>query len=348
MTTANKLGEQIVIQAYSVVQEYILRVKVNMVKTLDRYEGTKRKYIYNKTEFEHMLQAVFDRDKFKMLKNNEDDQIFLVSKNEDFLVEFDLNIGSGIIDAIYEGSETEVNHFDTEVLKYLEESNVNLTWVYMVKGDLDKADIRFTNKNKVIDEMYPFLKGESIQSYYARYMKSSAPILLLIGPPGTGKTSFIKGFIDHIGQGAYFSYDKDVLTDDGFFIEFVTGRKPLMVIEDCDLMIGRRTEGNEMMNRFLNVADGFLNMQGKKMIFTTNLQSLDDVDPALLRKGRCFDILHFDKLTYKQAENLAKVAGIPFNGDKDEYTIADVFCAEDRQSGVEQDTAEKRKVGFVP
>lgn len=36
------------------------------------------------------------------------------------------------------------------------------------------------------------------------------------------------------------------------------------------------------------VADGVVRAQGRKMIFTTNLPNLSDIDEALLRPGRCF------------------------------------------------------------
>jgi ATP-dependent 26S proteasome regulatory subunit len=49
-----------------------------------------------------------------------------------------------------------------------------------------------------------------------------------------------------------------------------------------------------MMHRFLNVGDGLVTTKGKKLIFSTNLPSIRDVDSALVRPGRCFDILNFD------------------------------------------------------
>ena len=42
------------------------------------------------------------------------------------------------------------------------------------------------------------------------------------------------------------------------------------------------------MHRFLAIADGVVRAQGRKIIFTTNLPNVSDIDAALLRPGRCF------------------------------------------------------------
>ncbi|MEJ8867663.1 hypothetical protein, partial [Pseudomonas jessenii] len=46
--------------------------------------------------------------------------------------------------------------------------------------------------------------------------------------------------------------------------------------------------GNQALHRFLNIADGVASADGKKIIFSTNLASVRDIDDALIRPGRCF------------------------------------------------------------
>lgn len=45
------------------------------------------------------------------------------------------------------------------------------------------------------------------------------------------------------------------------------------------------------MHRFLAIADGVVRAQGRKIIFTTNLPNISDIDEALVRPGRAFDVL---------------------------------------------------------
>jgi hypothetical protein len=80
------------------------------------------------------------------------------------------------------------------------------------------------------------------------------------------------------------------------------------------------------------------------MIFSTNLPSIRDIDSALVRPGRCFDIVHFDVLSESEANALAKKLGVnlPASGDG-KYSIAEIFNQQ-KQSTVKK---LERKVGFV-
>jgi ATP-dependent 26S proteasome regulatory subunit len=60
------------------------------------------------------------------------------------------------------------------------------------------------------------------------------------------------------------------------------------------------------MHRFLATADGVARSQGRKIIFTTNLPNVTDIDDALIRPGRCHAIRHLRNLTPEEAESLAR------------------------------------------
>jgi ATP-dependent 26S proteasome regulatory subunit len=99
-----------------------------------------------------------------------------------------------------------------------------------------------------------------------------------------------------------------------------------------------------MMHRFLNVGDGLVTTKGKKMVFSTNLPSIRDIDSALVRPGRCFDIVSFDALSIEDAEKLAKKLGVELPEAKgDKYSIAEVF----NQKTEGMNSATNRKVGFI-
>ena len=222
----------------------------------------------------------------------------------------------------------------------------HIEWVYGSEGN--SVNVPLNRDRLPVDEMYPFLDGETLGDYYERYMASSANILLLIGPPGTGKTTFIRGLLAHTNSSAIVSYDSTILEKDGFFARFIESDDNVMVLEDSDAFLKSRTDGNTMMHRFLNVGDGLVTTKGKKMIFSTNLPSIRDVDSALVRPGRCFDILTFDTLNVEQANNLAKRLGVNLavrkRGDETKpYSIAEVF----NQKTEGMSTASSRRVGFI-
>jgi hypothetical protein len=175
-------------------------------------------------------------------------------------------------------------------------------WMYKADGSSVRLPINTDTLPRA--EFYPFLEpGTSLAQYYDNYLHSSSNILVLIGPPGTGKTSFIKGLIHHAKQGALVSYDNKILEDDQIFADFMSGRDRFMVLEDADTFLSSRNKsGNTIMHKFLNIGDGLISTGGKKIVFSTNLPSIRDIDSALIRPGRCFDVIHFDRLSKAQCE----------------------------------------------
>jgi hypothetical protein len=214
----------------------------------------------------------------------------------------------------------------------------HIEWIYSSDGN--SVNVPLNRDRLPVEEMYPFLKGETLESYYNRYLESSANILLLIGPPGTGKTTFIRGLLAMTNSSAIVSYDSQILEKDSFFARFIEGDETIMVLEDSDAFLKSRSDGNTMMHRFLNVGDGLVTTKGKKMIFSTNLPSIRDIDSALVRPGRCFDIITFDTLKQEEAELLAKRLDAKLDGTQDRWSIAEVF---NKQTNKPKD----RKMGFV-
>lgn len=224
------------------------------------------------------------------------------------------------------------------VLEHFDEIRCSVEWYYSPD---DSVTVPVSTENLPFDEMYPFME-ESLTDYYDRYMKSNASILLLIGPPGTGKTSWIKGLLHHTQTSAIVTYDPQILQKDYVFASFVSGEQNVMVIEDADVFLKSRAEGNDLMHKFLNVGSGLISSAGKKLIFSTNIPNITDIDDALIRPGRCFDILKFENLTPEQAKITAKKAGIDIKHDiSHNVSIAELFNSATKPKVV------KSKVGFL-
>jgi hypothetical protein len=261
---------------------------------------------------------------------------FIVEEETNNFIKFDVNSNSTTVRAFGDAD------FADDIVEIVESNFSVVTsyieWIY--GGDGNSVNVPLNRDRLPVEEMYPFLDGESLESYYDRYMESSANILLLIGPPGTGKTTFIRGLLAHRNCSAIVTYDAGILEKDGFFARFIEDDASVMVLEDSDAFLKSRNDGNTMMHRFLNVGDGLVTTKGKKMIFSTNLPSIRDIDSALVRPGRCFDIVTFEPLTFGQATTLAKKLNVGLPEIKDTYSIAEVF-------NEQQHKPKERKVGFI-
>lgn len=214
-----------------------------------------------------------------------------------------------------------------------------IEWMYSADGN--SATVPITNERKPVGEMYPFI-DEDLYNFYDRYMDSSASVLVLIGPPGTGKTTFIRGLLQQTKTNALVSYDANILEKDYIFARFVEGSNSVMVLEDADNFLGNRTDGNSVMHKFLNIGDGLITTKGKKMIFSTNLPSIKDIDPALIRPGRCFDIVEFRPLKPEEQNNLAKRLDLEdYKASTEDRTLAEIFHTQ-----IQSKKIAKRTMGF--
>jgi len=165
------------------------------------------------------------------------------------------------------------------------------------QGTLVNCPFEEVAKDVALDEAYPAL-GEPVYEFIQRYLRSNETVLILQGPPGTGKTRLVRSILGAMSQRkrdsaeVMYTADKRALENDEIFIDFITGAHDAFVIEDADHMLMARSNGNQDLHRFLAIADGVVRAQGRKIIFTTNLPNIRDVDDALLRPGRCFRVVH--------------------------------------------------------
>lgn len=189
-------------------------------------------------------------------------------------------------------------------------------------------------------EFYPWIKMD-LMDYFREFFKSKANALVLIGEPGTGKSTLIRTVIRELNVRAMLAYKQDVITSSEFvgtcrdFLNRsnydpendITKQTQAIVVEDADLIMRRRVDGNTQMAELLNATSGITSNIRHKFIMSTNLKTIDDIDPALLRPGRCFDILCFRSLSADEATLVRQVRGLePREFSKaNRYKLAEVL-----------------------
>jgi SpoVK/Ycf46/Vps4 family AAA+-type ATPase len=224
-----------------------------------------------------------------------------------------------------------------------------VTWKFKADGHTDSKTVMLKDVPSALSEFYPWLPCK-LEQYYDNYIASNSNIMLLLGEPGTGKTSFIRYLAYLKGMSTMITYDEALLASDGFFVDFLSDDEHnMLVIEDAEtILTDRENDGNKVMSKILNVSDGLIKILDKKVIFTANLGDIDKVDRALIRPGRAFDVMMFRALTFEEAKIAAGAANLPLPTVDRDYTLAELFNKEETESVVRNvERAQKLSVGFT-
>lgn len=225
---------------------------------------------------------------------------------------------------------------DTNSLWEEGQLTAGIDWYYRSGGVITHTSMH-TDVIPILETAYPWINGP-ISDYIDAFNQSAANVLILQGPPGTGKTTLIKNILASCNAEdnkhkavAMLTYDDTLLQDDSFFCAFLSSPTAnYLIIEDADDLLSGRQEGNSLMRKFLNIGDGLMTVTDKKIIFSTNLPSINDIDNALVRPGRCFDVLHFRPLTYNESLGVLCEAGKKKElVSKLNYTLAELVADSD-------------------
>ena len=181
----------------------------------------------------------------------------------------------------------------------------------------------------------------------SRIKSSDKGIVMFHGLPGTGKTSYVKWFLQNTPKKVIFMppYLATQLSSPSF-INFIADScsDSLLVIEDAEEVLASRNSGGNMaISNLLNITDGLLSDIFNLQILATFNCKIDEIDEALKRKGRIIAEYEFKELSVDKAQKLSDKLG--FNSKISKPTIlTDIF------NQTEKDFQEKKgigKVGFV-
>jgi hypothetical protein len=254
------------------------------------------------------------------------------------------SLGIHVFDTL-ENLDNNCHQWVLDVVKpYIIPNKVNVSYVH---GYSDQGTMLIDYRSVVIDDAvtsdlyYPYIEG-GIDKLISSFMASNNDLLFLIGPPGTGKSSLIRNIISKTsGRNIYqWSGDTTILHPAFTSCLATLPAKSMVVLEDADNLMMPRSEGNAQMSMLLNEINGITG-KGHKYIFSTNLENLRMVDPAILRKGRCFEVLEMRSLTKGEVEIIA-AADPNINLDRmrgcNEITLGDLLS--------DGNEVKSRKFGF--
>jgi len=136
-------------------------------------------------------------------------------------------------------------------------------------------------------------------------------LFIFHGTAGTGKTTYIKYLAKIFGGERTFIFIPttfiDSLTSPNIIPVLLEHPNSVLVLEDAEKAVISREEnhGNEsLVSSLLNIGDGILGSMLNLSIILTFNTARENVDKALLRKGRLHYEHEFDKLTVSDAQTL--------------------------------------------
>jgi len=167
-------------------------------------------------------------------------------------------------------------------------------------------------------------------------INSDAGLYLFSGDPGTGKTTLIKYLSQENTDLEFYIIPNSILHKicDPSFITFAMKnlKNAVLILEDSETLLTSRkvSKSLDLTSSLLNLTDGILSdMLNLKIICTLN--TTEDIDHALLRKGRLQMHVKFNTLTETQAVNLSNKINKKLNSKN--YTLAEIYNAdEDNQA----------------
>ena len=251
--------------------------------------------------------------------------------------------GEDDAEALEEFEEICKKHYKTPDKKL---NNIRLLRVTQQGYDLSDFEIDtvedFNLEEQYNDDFIP--EDEKITAFVK---KEKSGIIILHGEKGTGKSTYINHLINTNPDKmfVYFPSALVPLLGEPTFTDFFPRLKDsILILEDCEDALRSREAvgGNRAVNQLLNLSDGLLKSLGIKFICTFNAPP-EEIDEALLRKGRLFSKYEFKKLNAeKSSALLTKLYGKEITVSEP-MSLADIYYYDETS----YEDAPRETIGFA-
>jgi len=253
--------------------------------------------------------------------------------------EFFYNFGNMEIMAPYRELPAEI----LDCIVFSEDTST--TFYYMAAGK-DGYEVMDLQAEKMDIDIETNYNDDIPYNEIVSFLNNDQPGLVVMrGEPGTAKSSLIRHLITIIDKDFIYLDAScfDNMIDASLIKELLEYEGSILILEDCEEMLKNRTDGNTKLAALLNMSSGLLADSFKFKIICTFNAAIDNIDPALLRKGRMRINYEFKKLTAEKTAALARKLGkdIP---DGEEKTCGDIYNYDEV---VEFGSKKKKKIGFL-
>jgi ATP-dependent 26S proteasome regulatory subunit len=141
-----------------------------------------------------------------------------------------------------------------------------------------------------------------------------------------------------------YSFDENIFGSNDFYSKIIFDDHDIFVLEDINNIIHKNSneDYSNAINKFLSVTDGLVSKK-QKIIISTNIESKTQLYPALIRPGRCYDVVKFRKLQGEEIDNLCDSCAKDLDLQIDTINASEFFAKCD---GEQNSKLVNNKIGF--
>jgi hypothetical protein len=175
--------------------------------------------------------------------------------------------------------------------------------------------------------------------------KNDKGVLLLHGKPGTGKTTYLRYLCSKVRKRIIYITPQLAhnLASPSFISFLAEFANSVLIIEDAEEIISNHYgDRSAVLSNLLNLSDGLLSDCLKIQLVCTFNCRVENVDEALLRKGRLIARYNFDALEVHKVQNLFRKLKIE-QEVKAPMTLAEIYHLKDESFTL----PERKRIGFM-
>ena len=230
----------------------------------------------------------------------------------------DRNMDNSFIDSItfyyegsYEGIQNILEELNDCILDYCEDDSNKLNTIGISVNGLEIEPISLKDDDiENTDLFYSTSTFKKVEKAIKGIKKSDKGLTIFYGERGTGKTSMINYLASKLDRIVIFIPNNMIehTINNPEFRKFIKKyEKPILILDDCEMMFGEAFSRNPFANNLLQMVDGFLSdTMNVSIVALFNIEDENEIDHSLLECNNLIDVVEFEYLSSEESMDLAK------------------------------------------